>query len=99
MFNPQPKAGKKPIKKAKAISKANVAVPTELNGTKAERLSVATIFKKRWVKPILKRYVNVSLTGEDVPGPVGPVSLTGFDRKTYQRDLMRKRRASCSPKL
>jgi len=35
--------------------------------------------KRRWVKPVLKRYVRVSLTG-------------GFDRVKYQREYMRKRR-------
>jgi len=32
----------------------------------------------------LKRYANVSLTEN--------VSLTGFDRKVYQREYMKKRR-------
>ena len=46
-----------------------------------------SIEKKPWVKPELKRYVRVSLTGD--------VSLTGskFDRLKYQREYMRKRRA------
>ena len=40
--------------------------------------------KKVWTKPVLKRYANVSLTEN--------VSLTGFDRKVYQREYMKKRR-------
>lgn len=52
--------------------------------------------KKPWVKPVLKKFhvfkaVSLTETKEEALDRLKPdgVSLTGFDRRTYQREYMR----------
>jgi len=64
---------------------------SSLTKVKSVRQHSLTKPKKPWVKPEIRRYVRVeSLTGDPFV-KLGDVAK--FDKKTYQREYMRKKRA------